>query len=76
MKGIGGRDPILSGATLLLPVHCNADNVSGRSTSISSKLQARQDKMEELYRVQALLQKLQVRKLLQTVDMNLCCNKV
>jgi hypothetical protein len=50
--------------------------VSGRSTSISSKLQARQDKMEELYRVQALLQKLQVRKLLQTVDMNLCCNKV
>ncbi len=40
---------------------CCADNVSERSTTISTKLQARQDKMEELYRVQALLKKLQVR---------------
>mmetsp|Transcript_18627 Transcript_18627/g.47206 ORF Transcript_18627/g.47206 Transcript_18627/m.47206 type:complete len:953 (-) Transcript_18627:187-3045(-) len=35
------------------------DNVADKSTSVSTKLQTRQDKMEELYRIQMLLKKLQ-----------------
>lgn len=37
-----------------------ADDVAHKSMSVSSKLQTRQDNMEELYRVQMLLKKLQV----------------
>ncbi len=36
-----------------------ADTVAERSNTVSTKLQARQDKMEELHRVQLLLKKLQ-----------------
>ena len=36
-----------------------ADSVAERSTTVSTKLQARQDKMEELHAVQQLLRKLQ-----------------
>jgi hypothetical protein len=51
--------PSQARAAALFPTS-SADVVSDRSTSISTKLQARQDKMEELAAVQALLQKLQV----------------